>query len=38
MLGDPANLAAYRIALAFAQIFDLLSHMLAIEPVVGDVR
>src|SRR5215471_6923808 len=31
-----ADLAAHRVALALAQILDLLGHMLAIKPVIGD--
>jgi hypothetical protein len=36
MLDDAADLTANRIARAFAQIFDLLGDVFAIESVVGD--
>src|SRR5215469_242918 len=36
MLDNAADLAADRVALALAQIFDLLGHVLAVEPVVRD--
>jgi len=35
MLEDPPDLASHRVALAFAQILDLLGHVLAIEAVVA---
>jgi len=40
MLNDAADPAADRVALAFAQIFDLLGDVLAIEPLseTGMVR
>ena len=36
MLDDPPDLAAHRVALALAQILDLLGDMLAVEAVVGN--
>ena len=36
MFDDPADLAAHSVALALAQIFDLLGDVLAVEPIVGD--
>src|SRR5690348_12394885 len=36
MLDDATDLATDRVAFALAQILDLLGHVLAVEPVVGD--